>query len=233
MTIINHSYKFIFVHVPKSAGTSLTTFFSKYSKYHDQEIGGTAYGQAIAPHFRKRFGIGKHSTASKVRTIVGAEVWSEYYTFGFVRNPFERLFSVYKFLRKWEGEKNNLNTQMRGFSSFEEFIRSKILDDTDGPDNIFKPQIHWLQSAQDPNLRLVNFVGKVEQINENVSSIQQILNLPKFDGLNSVPSLNKTQENSQAVRISQSSVEYILQRYEADFSMYGYSVEPTGLFVIR
>lgn len=39
--IVNHTHKFIFVHVPKSAGTSVTQMFSEYSSYRDLEVGGT------------------------------------------------------------------------------------------------------------------------------------------------------------------------------------------------
>ena len=47
MAIINQSKKFIFVHVPKAAGTSVTSAFSKYTSYQDLEIGGAKFGESI------------------------------------------------------------------------------------------------------------------------------------------------------------------------------------------
>ena len=61
MTIINNSYKFIFGHIPKAAGTTITNQLSAYTNYCDLEIGGTCFGEKIQPAYKKRFNISKHS----------------------------------------------------------------------------------------------------------------------------------------------------------------------------
>ena len=69
--IVNHSHKFIFVHVPKAAGTSVSELFSKFSAYSDLEVGGTELGEALQNAYKCRFGLTKHSTAEEIRAVVG------------------------------------------------------------------------------------------------------------------------------------------------------------------
>jgi len=84
MAIINHSFNFVFVHVPKAAGTSVTSILSKYTNYCDLEIGATEFGEYIQPAYKKRFGLAKHSPARDIRNLVGAVAWSKFFTFSFV-----------------------------------------------------------------------------------------------------------------------------------------------------
>ena len=118
MTIINNSQGFLFVHVPKAAGSSVVNALCEYTRYCDLEIGATAFGEAIQGPYVKRFGLAKHSTAQQLKTLVGDEAWSRYFTFSFVRNPYHRMFSAFRFLRSWEAPNNHaFNTAIRQFSS--------------------------------------------------------------------------------------------------------------------
>jgi hypothetical protein len=75
MSIINSTFAFVFVHVPKSAGTSVTAALSQLSSTIDVEIGGSVFGEAIQGPHQKRHGLSRHSTALEIRSIVGAQQW--------------------------------------------------------------------------------------------------------------------------------------------------------------
>ena len=62
---------FVFIHIPKTAGTSMTKIF----------------GEAFQ----------KHNTAKEVIDIIGKEKWNEVYKFSVVRNPWDKVHSWYKF----------------------------------------------------------------------------------------------------------------------------------------
>ena len=77
---INHTHKFIFIHIPKNGGTSIRNSF---------DING--YDKRVV---RKPY---PHDTSTEIREYCGEEVWNTFYKFAVVRNPYDRLVSFYHF----------------------------------------------------------------------------------------------------------------------------------------
>lgn len=230
MAIINNSFNFVFVHIPKAAGTSITSVLSKYTNYCDLEIGGTNFGEKLQPIYRKRFGIGKHSTAREIRNLMGTVSWSRFFTFSFVRNPFSRSLSTYHFLRRWEGPNAEFHERMRAFNSFEQYVMSGIWEESNGPDEIFRQQVHWLRSDNEPKNQLVDFVGRVENIQTDLLKILKAIGLSKETlELDSIPILNRSEEESRSSVYTPEVVERIVDRYKLDFDVFGYSRNPDSL----
>ena len=76
--MISHKHKFIFVHVAKTAGTSIRAALqSEYDELHK-------------PH---------HSYLHRIKNTLPEQVYNTYYKFGTVRNPWAREVSRYIFLR--------------------------------------------------------------------------------------------------------------------------------------
>lgn len=167
--IVNHTYRFIFVHVPKNAGTSVTQALSKLSSWRDQEIGGTQLGEALSAHYMKRFGMRKHSPASDIRKVVGDDIWNTYYKFAFVRDPFARLNSVWSFLNKWRDWPRS--EIMDEFGSIDDFVASDFFK-SGGPDNILKPQTHFIDVP-------LNFLGSCDATSRDFKIILEALGVPQ------------------------------------------------------
>lgn len=86
--MISHSKRFVFVHVPKAAGSSIEHALRQYS---DTPVSFSEDGNAQLE--------GKHLTASELKAMLGAD-WSRYYSFGVVRNPWERVVSSFLYLQR-------------------------------------------------------------------------------------------------------------------------------------
>ncbi len=71
--MISHEHKFIFVHVPKSGGTSVE---------NELALSGPRHNTAL--QYREHF----------------PEIWERYLSFAFVRNPWDRVLSYYTFRRQ-------------------------------------------------------------------------------------------------------------------------------------
>ena len=140
MTIINNTHKFIFIHIPKNAGTTANMMLSNFTYWNDIELGGTVYGEALAPLYLRRFNIGKHTRANQVRNLVGERIWEGYFKFAFVRNPYARTFSVYRFLKKWRSWDGS--QAMEQFKSFEEFLSSDLFGNNPGPNSDLPTPAH-------------------------------------------------------------------------------------------
>ena len=218
MAIINNSKNFIFVHVPKAAGTSVTNALSKYTTYRDLEIGGTHFGEQIQPAYKKRFGLGKHTPASGIRSIIGQEVWQNMFTFSIVRNPYDRVVSTYRFLNKWEGTPEKIKIELQKFKNINDYILSDMWEESDGPDFIFKPQTFWLTDVNDRSKVMVDFVGKLESLDDDLNYIMSVIEGKKLEVVKS-PKLNTTEGS---FKLNEPSVEKINNYYARDFKFFGY-----------
>jgi len=224
--IVNHSHKFIFVHVPKAAGTSVSELFSKFSAYSDLEVGGTELGEALQNAFKRRFGLTKHSTAEEIRAIVGEDTWRSYYSFAFVRDPYARAQSTFHFMKRWHG-----NKEMKQLSFMDEHpdFRSFVMSDTfmkQKAHRLLWPQARWLLDGA--GQIMVNHVGRLESLDEDIHKI-----LSSAPGLvaagaapAAAPAKNKSASTDAALFELLSTDPEVESRiheaYKIDFELFGY-----------
>jgi hypothetical protein len=220
--IISNSHKFIFVHVMKTAGTSVSAAIDPYLRWNDVAIGGTRFGEQIQPAFRERFGLHKHSTASEIRAVVGGDVWSSYFTFTVVRHPYDRIVSLYTWLHKtlrnarpdateWSWP---VATAFRESSSFSGFIRHEQFRQSLGG----RPQVEW--TCDDDGHCIVDFVGRFEDLDAARTTISNRsgVNLEPFARHNA-----STERTRHAEFLSgEADYEYLHTLHEKDFEMFGY-----------
>lgn len=226
MSIINFSHKFLFVHVPKSAGTSVTRVLSAFTCLGDVEVGGTEFGEKLARAYQPRFGVYKHSTGAELRRIVGDRVWADMYKFAFVRNPYARAFSIFTFLknkfRDWPGSEI-----MDGFDDFDQFVASDFFL-TDGPDRVLRPQLFWLRTSGDDETLLVDFVGRVESIEVDLAHVVGRLAAGTEGTHNeSVPHANASSDPGawRSAYAAEATRARVAQRYARDFKSFSYSTD--------
>lgn len=74
--MIDHNRKIIFIHIPKTAGTSIEAAFGI-----DMELAGAE----------------KHAGPSHMIEIYGRDTWDEYRKFTVVRNPYDRALSSFAY----------------------------------------------------------------------------------------------------------------------------------------
>ena len=88
--IVSHRHKFIFVHLGRTGGRSLTEALARHCGPDDiiTWTSGKVRGQNAA-------GFGRHDSAREIRAKVGERVWNEYFKFTFERNPWEKIVSRY------------------------------------------------------------------------------------------------------------------------------------------
>ncbi len=73
-----HCNKFVFIHIPRTGGTSLTETFG------------------VLPAVSKCVYEYKHATAREIRRLIGAKAWNNAYKFTVYRDPYEIIRSWYQ-----------------------------------------------------------------------------------------------------------------------------------------
>lgn len=192
----------IFVHVPKTGGTSVQV--------------------ALSPWANKRF-TGGHTTALEF-AFIEPEAWQRYFTFGFVRDPWDRLLSAYQYLMALPPELG---------ISLQDFVRGRLLryaDDFDGfvahlaaePTVIYyvphlRPQHTFLGDPQ--GHILVDHVARFEAIDAEWRGICQRIGID-------VPLPHHRQSTPPTVhppRYTAQSRAQVATLYQRDIALFGYA----------
>lgn len=144
----------IYIHVPKAAGTS---------------INHALYGRTLG-----------HYTAAEIKTTFPC-LFRRSFTFTFVRNPWDRALSAYRFAKQGGTSAmaihNPSKYKVSEFDSFERFVLEWLpSQDADKLDYVFMPQWHFV-TAQDAGLML-DFVGKIENMNSDILEVEKRLGRP-------------------------------------------------------
>tara|TARA_B100000780_G_scaffold135191_1_gene94710 strand:- start:3217 stop:3888 length:672 start_codon:yes stop_codon:yes gene_type:complete len=152
-TLLNAFYKSktIFIHIPKTAGVSLAKAI-----FGDVSFEGhrSFYFNSIALNIKNE----------------------KYFSFTFVRNPFDRLYSAYKFLQN--GGMNHLDklvfqTHLSEFNDFEDFILNGLNRKLIYKITHLIPQHEYLCDKK--GSILVDFVGRFEHLERDILLLSTIL----------------------------------------------------------
>lgn len=167
--ILNHTHRFLFVHVPKTAGTTVTRALAPLTTFRDIELGGTKYGEALQGLFASRFDLRKHSTAAAIKGKCPGHIWRDFFVFAFVRNPYARAFSLYRFLQRWKDgphHKDVAGLDFEGFLDLEDLASGRI--------EIARPQCHWL-APEGHLIKGIDFVGRLETFDQDFGFVLSVI----------------------------------------------------------
>jgi len=181
---INLDKKIIFIHVPKCAGNSIK-----------KAVGG--------------FSGDSHLKASDIPQ----GLFDNFFTFSFVRNPWDRCLSAYFYLLKG-GSQNRSDlidkeTYVNNYFDFNDFVQNGLLEASKNQQH-FKKQCFYLD-------REVDYIGYFERINQDFNMLSLMLNLQgKLSRQNATKKLNYKKYYNP------SSLEIVREIYKDDIDQFGY-----------
>ena len=185
----------IFVHITKTAGTSVAKSLFGYLPYH--------------------------YTAIQYRVFYGKNDFKKYFKFAFVRNPWDRLYSAFRYLKSggWNKEdKKWAETHLSQFDDFNDFVNEWLTTENIQKHMHFKPQHEFICDSHG-NI-LIDYLAYFETLEKDFEIITTQLDIDAKLGTHNVnPGKNYKDIYSDD---SKSKVGLV---YEKDVALFGYNFD--------
>lgn len=180
---------FIYVHINKTAGTSV----------------GRAIGLPVK----------RHLTAREIIGLIGCEKWDSAWKFTFVRNPWDRVVSLYEYRRRKD---------RTGIASndlpFCDWVQRVFTDEPDpayhNNPKSFQPQCEWLKD--DSGKISVDFIGRFEHIERDFNRVAKEIGTSA-----SLQHLNSSKRDDYHSYYDAGSRDAVARWFSEDIDRFGYT----------
>jgi hypothetical protein len=204
--LLSRKHKFIFIHVYKNAGTSITNALLPFAAGKWQWLASRAFKKlnVSAPFDPSPFPM--HSKAPEIMQAMGREAFDSYFSFAIVRNPWDWQVSLYNYMRK-----DPIHPQhelAKTFGSFDEYIRWRCKEEV-------RYQKDFIYS--DDNQLLVDFVGRFERLDEDFHTICSRIGITA-----SLPKLNVSNETPYRKFYTEETQDLVRRAFDPDIKLLGY-----------
>jgi hypothetical protein len=242
--LISHGKRFIYTKTVKTAGTSVESYFEP----HCMKPGEWTFSHGRSEYVSDAGIVGirtaspidlqavtwwNHMPARTIRALIGESIWSQYFKFCVVRNPFEKMVSAYHFFHEARP------TEDRPAS-----LLSTIKNAIVGPktvDTLKSDFENWLKSVPmplDQNKYIIDgefcmdYVIRYESLEEGLREVSRLLNL-EFEPQR-LPHLKKSDRPRIPLEhyYSRASLDLIERAYAFELSRFGYTF-PTSTPNVR
>jgi len=192
--MINHKHKFIFVHIPKTGGTSIQYLFTKNNNVTKKENK-------------------KHFTSNDYQRE-NVNEWNSYFKFSFVRNPFDFLVSYYIFRMKMIngelGRTERFMSKKYKNSNFKSWVCNNFFND---------PRVMTYFDFLSINEKIeLDYIGKFENFQEDFNIICDKIGIPQQQ----LPHINKSKHKHYTEHYDDETRELVAEKYAKDIEYFGY-----------
>ena len=190
----SHKHKFIFIHNPKVAGMSINACLK--NSVDDYDPKGFSYIY--------KDGHINHAAVEHFQTIIPNNIWESYTKFVFVRNPYDKFISGWKYAQKTEKIVIDFTYFVNNLDEFKKY-----------------PSILWhtiISQSTHLDDSCTMLMGKYECLNDDLSAISKILNIKLVE----LPKLNTTKHENYKLYYNENLANIIYNRFRKDFVQFNY-----------
>jgi hypothetical protein len=178
--MISHEHRCIFIHIPRTGGTSIEVAFTGNDLFN------------VIP-------FQKHLTARQSKDFYG-DYWDDYFKFSIVRNPWDRVISLYHF-------EAFRDINVLSGKSMNYFLET------------YEPYSHEPNPCDCNNIidLPLDFIGRFENIEEDFKSICDHLEV-SFD----LPHIESTKHGHYSGYYNEETKQIVAEKYSDDIKRFGY-----------
>jgi hypothetical protein len=204
--IVSHSHRYIFAAIPKTGTHSVRQALREHLGEGDIEQVGLFVDKRF-PFEELAAARHGHLGLAQVRPYLGEEVFTGYFKFAFVRNPFDRFVSYCAFITRESGEFDRAPQQVMQHVLFQLRPMQHIL---------FQPQ-HTVLADADGKL-LSDYVGRVEDMQASYDAICARIGIPT----RTLEQVNSTRRGDYRQYYDQQLIDGVAGLYRRDLDLFGY-----------
>lgn len=193
--MISHKHKFIFIHVPKCGGTSIERFFLDMYNIDCNWSHPIGWWKSIPDIQLQQYMIGKMSHVPL--QSYSPHLRDKYFTFSFVRNPWSRVVSKYRYF--------NINT------CFKKFVFDINCEK--------HPYVSWHFKPQNTLTHGCDFIGRFETLQQDFDTVCNKIGIPPQQ----LPHENKTVHKHYTEYYDDETREIVAEKYAQDITLFRYS----------
>ena len=192
--MISHKYKCIFVHIRKTGGISLSSFLKEIDQ--DAEY-------AFHPDHSL------HAPLDWYKQQYGENIYSDYFKFTFVRNPWDLRVSFKKWCANTAGRLGKYARQL----SFSDWIKRYAVRYNPNKTGVGLTQLGYLNPVED-----MDFIGRFENLQQDFNTICDKIGIPQQQ----LPHKNKTDHKHYIEYYDEETKQIIAEKYAKDIEYFGY-----------
>ncbi len=173
--MISDQKRFLFIHIPKTAGNSIQNILRDYSEdniivNYEHQDGIERFGVN-----NKKYRLSKHSFLSQCKTNIDSTVYNSLFKFATIRNPWDRMVSLYFSPAQGRTEWNRPEflELIQNAVALRYFIRENLILNNDQDESDPKQIIDNLPLDHD-----IDFLIRFERLNEDFEQVCEKLDIP-------------------------------------------------------
>jgi hypothetical protein len=218
--ILSTSHRFLFVHIPKTAGTALTEALAPFGVGSNRTIWRSVLRRLPIIEAPEHAHLRKHDSAAKIIAKLSRPVYDRFHSFTVVRNPYDHAVSHFEFMKEFRIRE--VAERIRAMT-FEEYLHYRMKK----PfwNNTFfarQPNQSWFVTDRNGRL-LVNRVMYFETLRADFDQLVADLGLTGAVLKHINRTRSKSDKKPYHAYYDATTEEMVRRYYDADFRLFGYS----------
>jgi len=221
--ILSHKYNFLFIHIPKTAGTTISLRLQEILDPNTDVFlskGNVRPDNYIDAGFDPDVRIIKHSGVTALKASLGEQAFGKLFTFAVMRNPYSRFLSAFSFAKRkaieyWD--QPSIAPYRRRFRDWSIEDCLPALEEHAARTFAFRPQVSFV-----PEPGNVTWLARFEHLEDDLRELTDRLSLPVLSKADKNPELRAPPDAWRSM--PQTVKQAVADFYADDFRTFGYDV---------